>query len=138
MYYACCRFIAKHDEGLSALRKRLKCGKEKYVSTDTIIDLAQVVLKNNLHLDLHLGKRNLSKNGGLLLALNLHLILISHSHLFISFSKIMQNFKIYIYIHTDTQAHTCMHMHTYVCMQYVHMRVYIPSGTKKTYPKLIE
>ena len=32
------------DEGLSALRKRLKIRKEKYVSTGTIISLAEVVL----------------------------------------------------------------------------------------------
>ena len=37
-----------HEEGLSALRKRLETRKEKYVSTDTIIDLAEVVLKNNI------------------------------------------------------------------------------------------
>ena len=37
-----------HEEGLSALRKRLVNRKEKYVSTDTIIDLAEVVLKNNI------------------------------------------------------------------------------------------
>ena len=30
------------------IRKRLENGKEKYVSTDTIIDLAEVVLKNNI------------------------------------------------------------------------------------------
>ena len=33
---------------MSALRKRLETRKEKYVSTDTIIDLAEVVLKNNI------------------------------------------------------------------------------------------
>ena len=33
-----------HEEGLSALRKRLESLKEKYFSTDTIIDLAEVVL----------------------------------------------------------------------------------------------
>ena len=37
-----------HEEGLSALRKRLETQKEKYVSTDTIIDLAAVVLKYNI------------------------------------------------------------------------------------------
>ena len=37
-----------HEEGLSSLRKRLETRKEKYVSTDTIIDLAEVVLKNNI------------------------------------------------------------------------------------------
>ena len=37
-----------HEEGLSVLRKRLKTRKEKYVSTDTITDLAEVVLKNNI------------------------------------------------------------------------------------------
>ena len=37
-----------HEEGLSVLRRRLETRKEKYVSTDTIIDLAEVVLKNNI------------------------------------------------------------------------------------------
>ena len=37
--------IILHDEGLSAVRKRFESRKEKYVSTDTIIDLAEVVLK---------------------------------------------------------------------------------------------
>ena len=54
------------EEGLSALKKRL----EKYVSTDTIMDLAEVVLKGNIFT---FGKVNLSKNGGLLLVQNLHL-----------------------------------------------------------------
>ena len=39
-----------HEEGLSALRKRLETQKEKYVSTDTIIDLAEVVLKSNIYI----------------------------------------------------------------------------------------
>ena len=39
-----------HGEGLSVLRKRLETGKEKYVSSDTSIDLAELVLKmTNLH-----------------------------------------------------------------------------------------
>ena len=37
-----------HEEGLSALRKRLDNRKEKYISTDTLCDLAEVVLKNNI------------------------------------------------------------------------------------------
>ena len=37
-----------HEEGLSALRKRRETRKEKYLLTDTIIDLAEVVLKNNI------------------------------------------------------------------------------------------
>ena len=56
-----------HEQGLSALKKRLETRKEKYVSIDTIIDL---VLKITY---LHSGKRHLSKNGGLLLVQNLHL-----------------------------------------------------------------
>ena len=36
-----------HEEGLSALRNRLETRKGKYVSTEIIIDLAEVVLKNN-------------------------------------------------------------------------------------------
>ena len=58
-----------HEEGLSALRKRLESRKEKYVSIDTIIDLAEVVLKITY---LNLGKGHLSKNGGLLLVPNLY------------------------------------------------------------------
>ena len=58
------------DEGLSTLRKRLESRKGKYVSTDTIVDLAEVVLKI---ISLHLGKSHISKNGGLLLVPNLHL-----------------------------------------------------------------
>ena len=34
-----------HEEGFSALRKRLETRREKYVSTDTITDLAEVALK---------------------------------------------------------------------------------------------
>ena len=44
--------------------------KRKYVSTDTIIDLAEVVLKKE---HLYSGKRHLSQNRGLLLVPNLHL-----------------------------------------------------------------
>ena len=36
-----------HKERLSALRKRLDSGMEKYISSDTLCDLAEVVLKNN-------------------------------------------------------------------------------------------
>ena len=58
MYYGCCRIISKHEEGLSSLRKRLETRKEKYVSTDTIIDSAEVVLKNNIFT---LGKKTLKQ-----------------------------------------------------------------------------
>ena len=37
-----------HKEGLSALRKRLDNRMEKYISSDTLCDLAEVVLKNNI------------------------------------------------------------------------------------------
>ena len=50
-----------HEEGLSALRKRLENRKEKYVSTDTIIDLAEVVLKNNIFT---FGKKTLKQKRG--------------------------------------------------------------------------
>ena len=39
-----------HEESLSALRKRLESRKEKKLSADTIIDLAEVVLKNNIYI----------------------------------------------------------------------------------------
>ena len=44
-----------------ALRKRLKTRKEKYVSNDTIIDLAEVVLKNNIFT---IGKKTLKQKRG--------------------------------------------------------------------------
>ena len=59
-----------HEEGLSELRKRLKSQKEKYVSTETITDLAELVLKIT---HLHSEKRRLSKNGRPLLVPNFHL-----------------------------------------------------------------
>ena len=62
-----------HEEGLSALRKWLESWKEKYFSNDTIIDLAEEVLKLTY---LHLGKIYLRINAGLLLVLNLHLYIV--------------------------------------------------------------
>ena len=50
-----------HQEGLSALRKQLETSKEKYVSTDTITDLAEVVLKNNIFT---FGKKTLKQKRG--------------------------------------------------------------------------
>ena len=37
-----------HEEGLFALRKQLESRKDKYASTDTIIDLAELVLKSDI------------------------------------------------------------------------------------------
>ena len=37
-----------HDEGLSALRKRLDLRQEKDVTASTLVELAEVVLKNNM------------------------------------------------------------------------------------------
>ena len=37
-----------HDEGLSALRKQLDLRQEKDVTTSTLVELAEVVLKNNI------------------------------------------------------------------------------------------
>ena len=37
-----------HDEGLPALRKRLDERGEKDVSTDTLVELAELVLKNSI------------------------------------------------------------------------------------------
>ena len=37
-----------HEEGLSALRKRLDLRQEKDVTTSTLLKLAEVVLKNNI------------------------------------------------------------------------------------------
>ena len=37
-----------HDEGLFALQKRLELKREKKVSTSTLVELTEVVLKNNV------------------------------------------------------------------------------------------
>ena len=37
-----------HEEGLSALRKRLDNRMEKHISSDTLCDLADIVLKRNI------------------------------------------------------------------------------------------
>ena len=37
-----------HEEGLSALRKRLDNRMEKYISSDTLCNVAEVVIKNNI------------------------------------------------------------------------------------------
>ena len=58
MYHGFCRIISKR---LSALRKQLESSKEKYVSTDTIIDLAEVLLKNNIFT---FGKTTLKQRRG--------------------------------------------------------------------------
>ena len=50
-----------HEEGLSALRKRLDNRMEKYISSDTLCDLAEVVLKNNFF---KFGKKSLKQQRG--------------------------------------------------------------------------
>ena len=37
-----------HDEGLPALRKRLDLRQEKDVTTSTLVELAEAILKNNI------------------------------------------------------------------------------------------
>ena len=39
-----------HEEGLSSLMKRLDNQMEKYISSDTLCDIAEVVLKNDFFL----------------------------------------------------------------------------------------
>ena len=50
-----------HDEGSSALRKRLNERDEKDVSTDTLVKLAELVLKNNLF---HFNEKTLKQKRG--------------------------------------------------------------------------
>ena len=50
-----------HEEGLSALKKRLDNQIEKYISSDTLCDLAEVVLKNNIF---RFGKKTLKLKRG--------------------------------------------------------------------------
>ena len=51
-----------HEEGLSALRKRLDNRMERYISRDTLCDLAEVVLKNNIF---KFGKKTLKQKRGI-------------------------------------------------------------------------
>ena len=50
-----------HDEGLSALRKRLDERDEKDVSTDTLVQLAKLVLKNNIF---NFNEKTMKQKGG--------------------------------------------------------------------------
>ena len=50
-----------HEEGLSALRKRLDNQIEKFISSDTLCDLVEVVLKNNIF---RFGKKTLKQKRG--------------------------------------------------------------------------
>ena len=50
-----------HEEGLSVLRKRLDNRMEKYISSDTLCDLAEVVLINNIF---KFGKKTLKQKRG--------------------------------------------------------------------------
>ena len=62
-----------HEEGLSALSKRLDNRMEKYISSDTICDLAEVVLKNNIF---KFGKKTLKQKEGLQSERNFHLLIV--------------------------------------------------------------
>ena len=50
-----------HDEGFSALRKRLNDRDKKDVSTDTLVELAELVLKNNIF---NFNEKNLQQKRG--------------------------------------------------------------------------
>ena len=50
-----------HDEGLSALQKRLELRREKKVSISMLVELAEVVLKNNVFT---FGKKTLKQLRG--------------------------------------------------------------------------
>ena len=62
-----------HEEGLSALRKRLDNRMEKYISSCTLCDLAEVVLKNIIF---KFGKETLKQKEGLESERNLHLLIV--------------------------------------------------------------
>ena len=51
-----------HDESLSALQKRLELRREKKVSTSTLVELAEIVLKNNAFT---FGKKTLKEIRGI-------------------------------------------------------------------------
>ena len=61
------------EEGLSAFRKQLDNRMEKYISSDMLSDLAEVVPKSNI---LKFGKKKKSKKEGLQSERNLHLLIV--------------------------------------------------------------
>ena len=48
MHYGCCGLISKYNEGLIALRKFLESREDKTIFTDSVMDLAECVIKNNI------------------------------------------------------------------------------------------
>ena len=62
-----------HEEGLSSLRKRLDNRMEKYISSDTLSDLAEIILKNNIF---KFVKKKQSIKEGLQSQRNLHLFIV--------------------------------------------------------------
>ena len=48
-----------HDKGLSALQKRLELRRDRKVNTSTLVELAEIVLKNNVFT---FGKKNFKTN----------------------------------------------------------------------------
>ena len=63
------------EEGLSAFRKQLDNRMEKYISSDMLSDLAEVVPKSNI-LKFGKKKKNKNKKGGLQSERNLHLLIV--------------------------------------------------------------
>lgn len=45
MHYGCCGLISKYNEGLIALRKFLESREDKTIFTDSVMDLAECVIK---------------------------------------------------------------------------------------------
>ena len=62
-----------HEEGLSSLRKRLDNRMEKYISSDMLSDLAEIILKNNIF---KFVKKKQSIKEGLQSQRNLHLFIV--------------------------------------------------------------
>ena len=48
-----------HDKGLSALQKRLELRRDRKANTSTLVELAEIVLKNNVFT---FGKKNFKTN----------------------------------------------------------------------------
>ena len=62
-----------YEKGLSALLKRLNKRMEKYISSDILCDLAEVVLKNN---SFKYGEKTLNQKEGLQVEQNLRLVIV--------------------------------------------------------------
>ena len=83
-----------HDEGLSSLRKHLDLRTEKSISTDTLVELREIVLKNNIfNFNLKTYRRKKGTAIGTKFAPSYSMLFISDPE-----ERILQNFDLKPYV----------------------------------------